>query len=581
MKRNIITLFAFLFSLFTYADGVGYRNPILNMDVPDMALCHANGYYYMVSTTMHLMPGGPIMRSKDMKTWETVSYVFDSINDGDRYNLINNKTVYGQGQWASSIRYHNGKFYVWFTVNGAPGKGFVFSADRAEGPWTLIARPPHHHDASLFFDDDGKVYLFHDHGAIQELQADLQDVKKDGLSINPLFERDAEEQGALLEGSQVFKHKGRYYLCMISMKWGVPGRYRREVCYRADSLTGPWEKHVIIEAPFEEYGGVGQGCIVNGNSNAGDLDNDEDESNWWALMFQDRGGIGRVPCLLPCTWVDGWPMLGEYVSGDPLDKNSYRIPHDTSAPKQDYSGIVGSDEFDKNSTVGRTTLLNIADATEYKTQDKTNRNSLPLREGRGGSLFWQWNHNPINDAWSLSEREGWLRLKTSRIVDNAFVAPNTITQRMTENCRGEVCIDISKMKDGDRCGLAAFNGDSGFLTVCKENGKLTLVLTEEKSVFRQPRDIDRVDTKVLATVNMKKNQKTVWLRVNGDFRHQKDVATFGYSLDGKRWTDFPDEVKVPFDYRRFFMGTKFAIFNYATKQLGGYVDVDYFHYSEL
>ncbi len=498
------------------------------------------------------------MRSKDMKTWETVAYVFDRIEDGERYDLLNGKTVYGQGQWASSIRYHKGKFYVWFTVNGAPGKGFIFCADKAEGPWKLIARPPHHHDASLFFDDDGKVYLFHDHGAIQELQADLQDVKKDGLCINPLFERDEEEQGALLEGSQVFKHKGRYYLCMISMKWGISGRYRREVCYRADSLTGAWEKKVIIEAPFEEYGGAGQGCIVNGNSNAGDLDNDDDESNWWALMFQDRGGIGRVPCLVPCTWVDGWPMLGEYIGGDKLDKHSYKIPHNPDAPAQDYSGIVGSDEFD----------------APQLTREGENKRL---------SLYWQWNHNPIDDAWQIVSqpqkgRGGALRLTTARIVPNLFLAPNTLTQRMTEQWTGEVCVDGGEMKDGDRCGLAAFNGDSGVLTVEQNGNQRVLTLTEQNSVFVQPRNIGDVKVKELATVTLKKKQTKVWLRVSGDFVHQKDEASFAYSLDGKKWVNFDAKVKTPFDYRRFFMGTKFAIFNFATKEIGGYVDVDYFRY---
>ena len=50
----------------------------------------------MVSTTMHLMPGAPIMRSKDMQHWETVSYVFPRIEDGDRYDLIG-ETTYGKG----------------------------------------------------------------------------------------------------------------------------------------------------------------------------------------------------------------------------------------------------------------------------------------------------------------------------------------------------------------------------------------------------------------------------------------------------------------------------------------------------
>ncbi|MCF0203185.1 MAG: glycosyl hydrolase 43 family protein, partial [Bacteroidaceae bacterium] len=214
-----------------------FRNPVINADVPDISVCKVQDTYYMISTTMHLMPGAPIMKSKDMVNWEVVSYVFDRIDDGPRYNLEGDATVYGQGQWASSIRYHMGKFYVWFTANGAPGKGFVFTADRAEGPWTLVARPPHMHDGSLFFDEDGKVYMFCDNGRLRQLNPDTFEPLAGGID-KQLFERDEEEKGALLEGSSVIKHNGKYYLCMISMKWGVPGRYRREVCYRADKITG-------------------------------------------------------------------------------------------------------------------------------------------------------------------------------------------------------------------------------------------------------------------------------------------------------------------------------------------------------
>ena len=112
-----------------------------------------------------------------------------------------------------------------------------------------------------------------------------------------LFERDESEIGALLEGMCVIKHNGKYYICMISMKWGVSGRVRREVFYRADNIAGPYEKHVILETPFESYGCVGQGSLVG---------DDQSDKNWWALIFQDRGGIGRVPCAKPVTWIDGW-----------------------------------------------------------------------------------------------------------------------------------------------------------------------------------------------------------------------------------------------------------------------------------
>lgn len=512
----------FDFDWWQLSEDLTYRNPILNADVPDMSVCFDGNYYYMVSTTMHLMPGAPIMRSPDMQHWETVSYVFPRIDDGDRYNLIGG-TAYGQGQWASSIRYHNGRFYVWFTANGAPGKGFIFTTEDPTGEWTLLSRPRHHHDGSLFFDDDGRVYLFHGTGQLTELNPDLSDVLPGGTNMK-IFERDADEQ-ALLEGSAAFKHNGKYYLMMISMDWSIPGRLRREVCYRADQITGPYEKKVILETEFEGYGGAGQGCVVQGKN-----------GEWHALIFQDRGGIGRVPSLMPCTWKDGWPMLGDEYGN---------IPNDTSIPHASMKGICGSDDF----------------------------NSDKL------SLYWQWNHNPIDEAWSLTARRGSLRLKTARVVDNLFVAPNTLTQRMVgPECEAVVCLNVSKMKDGDRAGFSAFNGDSGVLTVEKNGNKKELVMSEQHAVFNEPGHTIR-EAKVTEKARIELKQNKIWLKIRGDFHHGEDWAYFAYSLDGKNWQSIGERVRMVFDYRRMFMGSKYAIFNYATRKTGGYVDVESFDYN--
>lgn len=502
-----------------------YRNPIIYADVPDISVCRAGDYFYMVSTTMHLMPGAPIMRSSDMQHWETLSYVFPRIDDAPRYSLLKDSTAYGQGQWASSIRYHKGKFYVWFSANGTPGRGFIYTAENPEGPWTLLSRPRHHHDGSLFFDDDGRVYLFHGTGQLTELKSDLSDVLPNGTNCK-IFERDADEQG-LLEGSSVIKKDGKYYLLMISMDWSIPGRLRREVCYRADSITGPYEKKIILETAFESYGGVGQGCIVDGKN-----------GEWYGLIFQDRGGVGRVPCLMPCTWINDWPILGD-ANGD--------IPNDANAPYTSLSGICGSDDFDSSEL----------------------------------SLYWQWNHNPIDEAWSLTEKPGSLRLKTARIVDNLYLAPNTLTQRMGGPvCMGTVRLDIRGMKDGDIAGFSAFNGDSGVLSVVKDEKGTKLVMSEQKSVFnRQTHGIEQVDIDNIESISFKK--KFIYLRILGDFRPNQDLAYFYYSQNGKNWKPIGHPIKMVFDYTRMFMGSKFAIFNYATKQLGGYVDVTNFDYDDL
>ncbi|MDE6693261.1 MAG: glycoside hydrolase, partial [Muribaculaceae bacterium] len=151
-------------------------------------------------------------------------------------------------------------------------------------------------------------------------------------------------------------------------------------------------------------------------------------------------------------------------------------------------------------------------------------------------------------------------------------------------CTGEVKIDVSRMKDGDVCGLAAFNGDSGVLRIVRKGNKYVLQLTEEKAVFRQPRDIDHVDVEVIEEVPLvlkeskREPGKYVYLKIRGDFNPGRDMAAFSYSLDGDTWHEIGREVAMRFDYMRHFMGTKFAIFNYATKTTGGYVDVDYFDY---
>ena len=75
----------------------------------------------------------------------------------------------------------------------------------------------------------------------------------------------------------------------------------------------------------------------------------------------------------------------------------------------------------------------------------------------------------------------------------------------------------------------------------------------------------------------------IWLRIDADFRpgETRDMAKLWYSLDGKEWNRIGNDYRMRFDWQRFFMGSKFAIFNYATKEAGGYVDVDYFAYEKI
>ena len=506
------------------------QNPMLWADVPDPDVIRVGDTFYLVSTTMHLMPGAPIMKSKDLKNWETVGYIFDKLTDSPKYDMKEG-TVYGRGQWATSLKYHNGKFYALLAPNeaGAMGDTYIFSADKAEGPWKILSRMRHFHDCSLFFDDDNRVYVIYGTGEMMELKSDLSDVIEG--THHQIFQREEDEKG-LLEGSRVIKHNGKYYLLMISHVY-APGRHRREVCYRADDIHGPWEKQVILESEFGGFSYEAQGTIV-----------DTKDGDWYGIIFQDRGGVGRVLTLMPCRWINGWPMLG--------DENG-KVPDTVRALKngEPKTGIVKSDDFE-NSKLG---------------------------------LHWQWNHNPIDNAWSLTERPGFLRLKTSRVVPNIYLAPNSLTQRMMgPTSSASVCIDLSHLKDGDCAGFAAFNSDSGLLTVKKKGKRLVLEMSEQKvELTEREKAVTAVEEKVIESVDLKQNK--IWLRIDADFRPStdnrfggKDLATFYYSLDGEQWTKIGSDYKMGFDWRRFFMGSKFTLFCYATKKAGGYADFDYFDF---
>lgn len=501
-----------------------YKNPMQWADMPDPSVTRAGDTFYFVSTTMHLMPGAPVMKSTDLVNWEYASYVFDRIEDTPKYDLKEG-TVYGRGQWATSIRYHKGKFYVLFSPNDEPYRSYIYETDDpSSGDWKLVTRTKHFHDASLFFNDDGRVFVFYGTGNMTELKEDLSDVKPGGVDMK-IFEKDAGETG-LLEGSHVIKHDGHYYLLMIS--WPQGGK-RRQVCYRAENITGPYEKKVILEDNFADFPYVGQGCLI-----------DDDQGNWYGVIFQDRSAVGRVPLVMPVRWEDGWPMLGDENGKVPLTGT---FPLKTFEPK---NKLVDSDDF---------------------SGDK-------LR------IQWQWNHNPINDAWSLTERPGYLRLKTNRVVDNLYLAPNTITQRMEgPTSSGSVALDLSQMKDGDVAGFSAFNGHSAVLGIQQEGDKRFLSMSEQV-VDLEERTKAVLDVERTERERVELDNDVVYLRIDGDFNLGKDIATCYYSLDNKDWKKIGKDFQMRYDYQKLFMGSRFAIFNYATKANGGYVDVDFFDYSK-
>lgn len=330
-----------------------YSVPLLNADVPDVSVervpasqnAEGRDIYYMISTTMQLSPGAPIMKSYDLVNWEIVNYAFDRLAIGDAASLRNGSNSYGQGQWASSLRFHDGTFYV--LINSLNlGGAYIYRTDDIEnGPWTRTALGRSLHDPSLFFDDadGGTPYIIYGGVSAVRLNPTLTAIEQD--FPNFIQRSDYASQpyvgsNGLFEGAQAFFIDGYYYVVMIT--W--PSTGRQVAMFRSTELLG---RLAATPAPYESRGvlnsnGFAQGSLVPIANDAGDDD-------WYGFFFRDTFPIGRIPALIPATWSDGWPTFGDN-GVVPVD-GVFEKPIELSPEQERFErlkSIVASDDFDND-----------------------------------------------------------------------------------------------------------------------------------------------------------------------------------------------------------------------------------------
>ena len=518
-------------------------NPLFRADMPDPDIIRVDNDFYMVSTTMYYMPAAPILKSGDLQHWQIVSYVCRNIADNDIYHLKNGRHAYGKGQWATSLMQYKGRFYACFVCHDM-GKTYLFSTDDIEkSDWNRVELEAVYHDMSFLCWED-KVYLVYGNGEIRivELKEDFSGVVEGSDRL--LLATPGEGLRLRCEGCRAYVKDGRIYLLFIDWPEDTPEKRgkRREVCYRLSDLSGEYERKTILYDDMWIPGcGIAQGAIF-----------DDTDGNWYAVMFQDSGAVGRVPFLMPVEWKDGWPVLGT----DGKVPESLEVPFE----KNETKGIIQSDSFDHKENI----LKNV----------------------------WQWNHAPNNDAWSFTKRPGFLRLENKKPVQDLFEAENTLTQR-TRAPYSEfvVRLDCDGMKDGDFAGLCVLVEKYGQIGVRQKEGKKNLVL--------KYRDGERAPFEVVCregilglkswysvkekTIPLKTD--TVWLKVILSFGcwgkgAETETARFFYSTDGNDYHTLGDELPL-FYSLSLFVGARIGIFSYNEENtVGGYADFCEFIYRD-
>jgi beta-xylosidase len=507
-----------------------YQNPILFADYSDPDAIRVGSDFYLVSSSFSFMPGIPILKSHDLVNWTITGHVFPRLDINPAYDLTQTNR-YGRGCWAPAIRHHNGRFYVFFPT---PDEGiFMTSAAAAEGPWdpiVCVVAGGRLEDPCPFWDDDGSAYLIHSVlGAGPLMLHKLSPDGKQVLDEGKIIVRDSKNLHTL-EGPKLYKRHGFYYI--FAPFGGVGGG--SQAVLRSTNIYGPYDYKVVLGRGATPINGPHQGGYVETPSGQG-----------WFLHFQSRGAWGRIIHLQPVVWVDDWPVMGEPDAAHPPGWT----PKDPDTNAIIGRGIPGP--------VGQPVMSHVkpdvgpGPIEAPQTSDEFTGPSLGLQ--------WEWNHNPVDDHWSLTERPGFLRLKALPASD-LLHARNTLTQMLADPVVDiTTLLDTKGMTDHQRAGLCLFSKDPSWIGVEKLEGRRHLVFYADKT----------------DTIGPELTQNTIQLRAS---IAADQTATYAYSLDGVTFIPLGTPAEIAFSWWK---GARPGLFSFNTDPAAsgfGVADFDWWHY---
>ncbi len=291
-------------------------NPIIPGCHPDPSICRVGDYYYLVTSTFEYFPGLPIYRSTDLAHWEQVGSVVSRAGQLDFDGIASSGGLY-----APTLRHHDGMFWLVCTLvdrqDSARGGSFLMTSPDPAGPWsdpTWLGVDGI--DPSLFFDDDGRVWMhgtrlaqnprWHDQTEVwvREYDPDAHEL----VGQEHVIWSGALNGAVWAEGPHIYKIDGTYFL--------VAAEGRTEFAHavsvaRSASVVGPYVGNPAN--PVLTHRNLGRAAAVVGVGHA-DLVQAVDGS-WWAVLLAMRadGGrhymLGRETFLAPVTWEDGWPVF--------------------------------------------------------------------------------------------------------------------------------------------------------------------------------------------------------------------------------------------------------------------------------
>ncbi|WP_207620668.1 family 43 glycosylhydrolase [Streptosporangium minutum] len=488
-----------------------YTNPVVWQDFADGDIIRVGDAYYYSASTMHYSPGAPILRSYNLVDWEYAGHSVPRLDFNSNAYDLNGGRAYVKGIWASALNYRpSNSTYYWMGCVEY-NRTYVYTASAVDGTWTKRSQINNcYYDAGLLVDDNDTMYVAYGNGTISVAQ-----LSADGLSqvrAQQVFQTPSSV--GTLEGARFYKRNGYYYIWLTRP---ANGQY----VLRSSSPFGPYEmRQVLLNMPGPISGGgvPHQGGLVQTQNGA-----------WYYMSFVDAYPGGRVPALAPITWsADGWPTVQTVNGGW-----SSTYPRPNIQTSKTVRSMIGPETF-TSGTLGHR---------------------------------WEWNHNPDNTKWSAGNG---LRLQTATVTGDLYNARNTLTHRIQgPSSTATIELDYSTMSNGDRSGLAMLRDSSAWIGVKRDNGTDRVVMTNGLTMNSSWQTTGTGTEAASANISGGR----IWLRVNADIRPGSGrQARFSYSTDGVTFTPLGPALTLNNAWQ-FFMGYRFAMFNYATQSLGGAVTV--------
>ena len=324
-----------------------YQNPILLCDYSDPDVCRVGSDFYLTASSFNFVPGLPILHSRDLVHWTLVNYALKEIPLPGYENVQNAK-----GVWAPSIRFHDGKFYIFFAT---PDEGIFFtSAHNPRGEWSSLScvwEGRGFEDPSPIWesDENGNERLFVVHAYVKSrigFNSKLGLLELDPKTFTAISEDkiifDGTKTQPTIEGPKFYKRNGFYYI--FAPAGGVTNGW--QTVLRSKRIDGDYEEKIVLAQGKSRINGPHQGGWVTTESG-------ED----WFIHFQDAGIFGRITHLQPMRWLNDWPIMGNAVAhsdekalsavGEPVEK--WKVPNvEKNSEKKRRLAQISADEFSKN-----------------------------------------------------------------------------------------------------------------------------------------------------------------------------------------------------------------------------------------